>query len=185
MFLDPLLILGIGRGELFSRKAEDVIGLAVIHVHTGEKIGHVLDLYFDDAGVLCGLQLDSSGIWRKGPFLMSEDILAIGEDAVTVATDIDRSAVDISAFHSLREGRDKLKGKPVITKNGMELGWVEDVYFHAELGTIIGYELTDGFLSDITAGRKMLPRLASYTIGTDAIVVPNEMEEKLTDRLDG
>ena len=33
--------------------------------------------------------------------------------------------------------------------NGRELGWVEDVYFREELGTLVGYELSDGFLADV------------------------------------
>ncbi len=61
---------------------------------------------------------------------------------------------------------------------------VEDVYFQEELGTIIGYELTDGFLSDVTQGRKMLPKVEPLTVGTDAIVVPSEMEVNLQDSLD-
>ncbi len=61
---------------------------------------------------------------------------------------------------------------------------MEDVYFHEEKGTIVGYELTDGFFSDVTQGRKVLPKKEPYTVGDDAIVVPQEMESELLDTMD-
>lgn len=131
-----------------------------------------------------GVQLDAKGLWRKGPFIPIEQILSIGEDALTVETDDMGSAIDPSAFHSIIDGGDKLKGKPVITTHGVELGVVEDVYFREEMGTIIGYELTDGFFSDVTQGRKVLPKKETFTVGTDAIVVPQEMESELQDSMD-
>lgn len=154
-------------------------------MHTGKKLGQVYDLLFDDEGELRGVQLDAKGIWRKGPIIPIEQILSIGEDALTVATDEVNFSFDPAiTLHSILDGNVKLKGKQVITTNGVELGVVEDVYFHQDMGTIIGYELTDGFLSDITKGRKVLPVNEPYTVGEDAIIVPIEMESALQDKLD-
>lgn len=156
----------------------------MIHVQTGNKLGTVYDLLFDEQGVLSAVQLDAKGIWRKGRIIPKENILSIGEDAITVETEDVDTPIDPTPFHSVIDGNDKLKGKPVITTNGIELGMVEDVYFQEEVGTIIGYELTDGFLSDVTQGRKLLPKVDPMTVGADAIVVPSEMEENLQDSLD-
>lgn len=153
-------------------------------MHTGKKLGQVYDLLFDDEGVLRGVQLDAKGIWRKGPFIPVEQIKSIGEDALTVETDDASNTHPSNQFHSVIDGDEKLKGKPVITTNGVELGIVEDVYFHEDMGTIVGYELTDGFLSDVTRGRKVLPKREPYTVGSDAIVVPQEMESQLQDTMD-
>lgn len=153
-------------------------------MQTGKKLGQVYDLLFDDEGALRGVQLDAKGIWRKGQFIPIEHILSIGEDALTVKTDDVGSNIDPSSFHSILDGNEKLKGKPVITTHGVELGVVEDVYIREEMGTIIGYELTDGFFSDVTQGRKVLPNKESFTVGADAIVVPQEMESELQDSMD-
>lgn len=163
-----------------------MIGLAVINVNTGHNLGRVQDLLFDDEGRLRGIQLESKGLWRSKRYIPIEKILSIGEDALTVGTDDLFSDLDSSsAFHSILNGNQKLKGKPVITTNGLELGHVEDVYFQEEVGRIIGYELTDGFLSDVVEGRKVMPVPAELTLGNDCLVVPQEMEMQLTDQIEG
>ncbi len=74
-------------------------------MQTGKKLGQVYDLLFDDEGVLRGVRLDAKGIWRKGQFIPIEQILSIGEDALTVETDEVSSPIDSSTqFHSIIDG---------------------------------------------------------------------------------
>lgn len=121
------------------------------------------------------MRLDAKGLWRKGKIIPVDQIISIGEDAVTVDTD---SAIPIlpseQPFLSMVDGQYKFKGKPVMTTNGSELGMVEDVYFQEQLGKIVAYELSDGFFSDVTEGRKVLPLQPDFIIGDDAIIVPTE-----------
>ena len=44
----------------------------------------------------------------------------------------------------------------MMTKEGERLGILEDVYFMEEVGTIVGYELSDGFFSDIMEGKRVV-----------------------------
>ena len=44
----------------------------------------------------------------------------------------------------------------MISKEGERLGLLEDVYFLEEVGTIVGYELSDGFFSDIMEGKRVI-----------------------------
>ncbi|MOA67251.1 hypothetical protein D3C78_1943430 [compost metagenome] len=37
---------------------------------------------------------------------------------------------------------------------------------------IIGYEISEGFISDLKEGRKWLPMPEKVTIGEDAVIVP-------------
>lgn len=132
------------------------------------------DLYFSQNGELCGVRLDAKGLWRKGKVIPIEEIVNIGEDAVTVRTDTMISSLSAEhEFLSMMDGN-RLKGKPVVTTNGSELGIVEDVYFEEKLGKIVAYELSDGFLSDVTEGREVLPLQPQFVIGDDAIIVPQE-----------
>ena len=48
---------------------------------------------------------------------------------------------------------------------------LDDVYFLEEVGTIVGYELTDGFFSDITQGKRVIRTPHPPKIGKDAIIV--------------
>jgi uncharacterized protein YrrD len=59
----------------------------------------------------------------------------------------------------------------MISKSGESLGLLQDVYFHEELGTIVGYEITDGFFSDITDGKQIIHSEKPPAIGKDAIIV--------------
>jgi uncharacterized protein YrrD len=79
---------------------------------------------------------------------------------------------------SLASGEHKLKGLPVITVNGRQLGFLEDVYFEEKLGRKIeGLEISDGFISDLKEGRKRLPAPDEATIGDDAVIVPASWSE--------
>ncbi len=54
---------------------------------------------------------------------------------------------------------------------GEKLGIVEDVYFQEELGTIVGYECTDGFFSDLKEGKRVVKTDEPPAIGKDTIIV--------------
>nr|WP_253944867.1 hypothetical protein [Paenibacillus sp. NEAU-GSW1] len=60
---------------------------------------------------------------------------------------------------------------------------MSDVYFYPFQGTqIIGYELTDGFISDLMEGRKWLRApddSDAVLLGEDAIIVPAVSETEL------
>ncbi len=159
------------------RKSRDVIGLPVIVSETGEQIGTVRDLLFDGRQNLRGVLLERDGWLRRGRFVAVENIAAFGADAVMIDSEDAVSPLgnEQREWVGLLSGDRKLKGRPVIKASGRELGWVEDVYFREELGTLIGYELSDGFLSDVLSGRKVLkPGALHLTWGKDVIIAPDE-----------
>ena len=163
------------------RKVLDVIGLPVLDTSSGKKIGSVKDVYFNDAGELMGLAVQSKTIFSKVAYLASEHIGAIGEDAVTVGTKRFLAPLDpIDHYHGFYSGKSLFKGLSMMTTNGQELGHVEDVYFMEELGKIIGYELSDGLLSDITEGRRIIQFPEKMIIGEDAMIVPHTEVKDVT-----
>lgn len=156
-----------------------MIGLPVIETKRGKRIGSVADLLFDEGKKLAGVLLTPKGMIRKAQYIPMGKILSIGEDAVTVADE--RAISDLQSdlgLYSVLNGDQHLKGKPVFTVNGHELGQVEDVYFQEEMGTLIGMELSDGFLSDVMDGRRYLPWSDEMRMGTDAILVSQELEDR-------
>ncbi|MFV9510946.1 PRC-barrel domain-containing protein [Tepidibacillus sp. LV47] len=157
------------------RKVLDVIGLPVLDTSSGKMIGSVKDVYFNDRGELMGIAVEAKGLFSKTAFLAFEHIGAIGDDAVTVGTKRFLSTLDpIDQYHGFYSGKSLFKGQPIITTNGHELGHIEDVYFMEEMGKIIGYELSDGLLSDITEGRRVIQFPKKVIFGEDAMIVPKE-----------
>jgi len=166
--------------------AQRLIGLPVIIESTGHRAGKVLDLWFDEHWLLRGLLLKARRWWFKRYYdaALWESVTACGNDAIFI---IDKGAVkrfeaaDIGrTFHS---GGIRLKDLPVITDEGRQLGRVSDVYFRGFQGTpITGFELTDGFVSDLIEGRKRLKTPADpglMKLGDNAILVPARCEQDL------
>lgn len=157
-------------------KARDVIGLPVINTENGKKLGEVRDLLLGEWHVK-GLLLDPKYWFGQARAIACEGIQSIGHDAVMVA---DPEAV--YTFGDFREqgrlflsGKKKLQGLPVVTPNGQQLGYIEDVYFDDKVGKqITGLELTDGFISDITEGRHIVLVNNDAQMGEDAVIVQTD-----------
>ncbi|OEH84592.1 hypothetical protein BHU72_08835 [Desulfuribacillus stibiiarsenatis] len=185
------------------KRAADIIGLSVLCIRTGEQIGIIRDIACDPQTSVLGFMLEPKSLFSHGKYIRLQDVKAIGEDAVTVyAEDIihpmddaeqqagremeqqDEHAVARKDHeHHIRGlyNGEKLKGIRVVTTNGNELGLVEDVYFDEEVGTIVGYELSEGIVADITEGRKYLPKPVHITLGKDVIIVPRSSEFEIED----
>ncbi|MFC4776523.1 PRC-barrel domain-containing protein [Paenibacillus sp. GCM10023252] len=166
-------------------RLQHIIGLPVVVIHSGKCVGKIKDAWFDEHWQLRGLILEARGWFvRKVTVVHWKDVLTCGEDAILISGE--DAAVKIEAHRITRSfvtGLLKLKDLPVLTVQGSQLGFLSDVYFHPYQGTqIIGYELTDGFVSDLMEGRKWLraPAEASAVLlGEDAIIVPAVSEAEL------
>ncbi|MEF3303106.1 PRC-barrel domain-containing protein [Paenibacillus sp. GYB003] len=157
------------------RKAQHIIGLPVIAIETGKQAGTAKDVVIGRDWNVLGVLIDSKHWFSSSRYIAWDDIVSIGADAVTIS---DEQVVrpwndDHADFVYLLDGGFKLKGLPVITANGDQLGFVEDVYFGTQMDKkILGYELSGGLISDLTEGRKWLPSPNEATLGEDAVVVP-------------
>ncbi|MBP1995700.1 PRC-barrel domain-containing protein [Paenibacillus eucommiae] len=155
------------------RKAHEWVGLPVLAINTGKQLGRAKDLVIDDAWMITGIILESKQWFASLRYISSANVAAFGEDAITVA---DETAVqdldDEAKLNAFIGGTRKIKGLPVITVGGEQLGIVEDVYLAQDWGTqIIGYELSEGFISDVKDGRKWLPMPDQAVRGENAIIV--------------
>jgi uncharacterized protein YrrD len=162
------------------RKSRDVIGLPVVST-TGKVLGTAADLLFDDERQLRGVLLDGGGIFRPRKYVPRDRIRTIGRDAVMV--DGEAEPVDDRAeeWISLESGDRRLLGKKVLLSGGIDAGTVSDVYFLEEVGTLIGYELSSGWIDDLREGRKSLMSEEPLLWGEDVLVAP-ERGVRLRDR---
>lgn len=95
-------------------------------------------------------------------------------DSDQVILPFDRNAEE---WISIYNGENKLKGRPLLTAGGCEMGMVENVYFMEEVGTLIGYELSGGLISDLAEGRKVVKTTHPLTWGKDVLIAPHDRIE--------
>ncbi|MFS0727416.1 PRC-barrel domain-containing protein [Paenibacillus sp. 1P07SE] len=165
-------------------KLQHLIGLPVIS-ESGKSVGKVRDIWFDEHWQLRGIVTGGRGWPRKGTYAVDWDnIVTCGRDAMLVSRS---DAVQLLAAGEIIRcfcwGESRLKDLPVMTTSGEELGRISDVYFEPIKGTpIVGYELTDGFISDVMEGRQWL-RVAQFaeeiTLGEEAVLVPESASHEL------
>ncbi|MGN7357931.1 PRC-barrel domain-containing protein [Paenibacillus sp. SAF-054] len=163
-------------------KFQELIGLAVFDVEEGKEIGKVSDVWISEDWRIEALELEGKGLFSSSAKSVSwEDIMAYGEDAVMIRNQqaVRKTGADDIQYTYLL-GKNKFKDQNVLTEDGILLGKVTDVYFDQEMGnTILGLEISDGFVSDLMEGRKWLPLTQDMSIGKNAIMVPPMSEERL------
>lgn len=169
-------------------KLQQIVGLPVYIANSGERVGKVRDAWFDEHWSLLGFMLDG-WCWKPRTVrtVLWDDVLVCGADCLFIrsheSVGIRRIATLQRSFYS---GCIRLKELPVVTAEGNQLGRICDVYINPNMGTqVVGYELTDGFVSDLMDGRRWLkaPRDPDvFLLGEDAIVVP-PLDENALERV--
>lgn len=120
-----------------------------------------------------GLLLDGGSRLRGHKVYPMEEVRAVGEGAIVV----NRSAVVLHTRRGrrlarLQAGRADLVGKRLVTREGDDLGIIADLVFDPDSGAVLGYELSGGFIRDVTEGKGFIPVTADLTVGRDAVISP-------------
>ncbi|AST92687.1 MULTISPECIES: PRC-barrel domain-containing protein [Sutcliffiella] len=151
----------------FSR----TIGMHAFDSETAVTVGRVVDFCIEEPGQIKGLLISGKGLWKRNKFLPFEHISSFGDTGVMICGNNlmsvqkeARGQVFFDHFHGV-------KGKMFLSEEGDKLGLLDDVYFDEKQGTIVGYEVTDGFFADITEGKKIIHYPSDLIIGKDAVVV--------------
>jgi uncharacterized protein YrrD len=167
---------------LIAMRMQEMIGLAVFNVDQGKQVGKVIDMMLNNDWSIAGIQLENRLRWSSSvKVVLWEDIVAYGEDAIMIRNQqAIRKWKAENIQNTFLTGTVKLKELPVLTEDGIQLGFMTDVYFEHELGnTITGIEISDGFFTDLLEGRKLLPFTPEMTRGESAIMVPASSDELL------
>lgn len=163
-------------------KLQEMIGLSVFDIEDGKQIGKVSDFLLDTGWKITGIQLEGKAMFSSSiKAVLWEDIVAYGEDAVMIRNQQAIRKVEAENIQlTFASGNGRMKELPVLTEDGTMIGHVSDVYFDQEMGnTITGIEVSDGFISDLMEGRKVLPFTPEMTKGENAIIVPPNSEQRL------
>jgi uncharacterized protein YrrD len=152
------------------RTFSSVKGLSVFDVETGQELGVVEDLCFQPEGEIQGVVMDIKGFLKRDKIIPIPSIASFGPDGLMVSKGLEFKP-KTKEHRSIQHSHKGIIGKPLLTAEGEKLGLIEDVYFKEEVGTIIGYEVTDGFFADMTEGRKVIKTKSPAVIGETSIVV--------------
>ncbi|WP_164462213.1 PRC-barrel domain-containing protein [Bacillus sp. FJAT-42376] len=147
-------------------------GLPVFDARNAVCIGKICDIVISSGGRVSGLILDGRGLFKKDRFIPLSCIGSVGEDGVMVSDLEQLQSLGAAKEDDRFRGNGQLFNKTVYSRTGEQLGLLEDVYFTEQLGTIVAYELTDGFFADLTEGRKKVnPLSEELMVSKDAIVM--------------
>jgi len=137
----------------------------------GSLVGEVCDICITDEGRVKSLIVKGKGFFHKLFSVPMDRVKSFGRQAIVLQeceqwTKYKETQNEYSMFHY-----QPIAQRYMISGSGEELGLLEDVYFQEEVGTIIGYELTDGFFSDMLEGKRVIHSAHPPKFGKDAIIV--------------
>jgi len=151
-----------------------VVGLSVIDSETGKELGLVSDLLFDEQAHLKGILLEENSWLRRKRFVAKRDLTIEPEQVMVSSKQLQHLSKEHLDWTSINSSTKSLQGRPLITPSGSELGWVTNVYFQEEMGTIVGYELSDGLISDLTTGRRLFRTSSPLQWGEETLITSND-----------
>ncbi|MGH2458012.1 MAG: PRC-barrel domain-containing protein [Chloroflexota bacterium] len=162
------------------RRARTVIGLPIISLAEGVRVGHVKDLVFDPDSRTVAALVVSEPSWRHDAELVPiAKVRSFGRDAITM--------YDLAGLIQSRSTRDlydlfvadvKLDGLLAMTEGGNYLGTVEEIMLGPR-GEMIAYEISAGFTEDVHRGKCLLPANEALTVGHDVATFPDGIESLL------
>jgi len=146
--------------------------LPVFDVCTGSRLGEVCDLCISEKGEVKSLLVKTVSLFSVKKQLPIDSVECFGVDCIMTKKEwlIPFCSDKIFTFFH----KQSIEGTPFFDKNGEILGRLKDVYFLENLGMIVGYELTDGFFSDLLEGSKIIRTNTPPAIGKDAVIVTPE-----------
>mgnify|MGYP005840605977 CR=1 FL=1 len=162
------------------QRYSEVVGLPVICIDDGRRIGVVRDAVFCPVTrEVRALILERKGYEIDHKVVLYEDILNLGRDAVVVnGVSCAVPMRKLEAGGRLK-GRMKINGLRIYSKSGKDLGTVKDILFDGSTGKIEGVEVSDGLVQDLVDGRNILPLFGKVEFSDEIILVDREAVEEM------
>jgi len=161
-----------------TKTGRELIGLAVMTLTGGERLGRIADIVFHTAtGQVTGFLVDRGGLFAKHQFLAATQIQSVGSDAVTVtAADALIASPPVDAPSEVASK--SLDGRPVLSQSGTAIGKVSDIVVDTVSLTVMSVLLATGLLDNALHGRPALPFSFIQAIGADSVIASNDYDPK-------
>ncbi|MGE5576359.1 MAG: PRC-barrel domain-containing protein, partial [Syntrophothermus sp.] len=163
------------------RKSKELLGLPVLDLQAGRALGKLRGFLIDPVKKAVVAYTVSESRWARDDRVIGiRDVYSVGKDAVTVreARKLVK-ALQTFEFRRLAENRVELYNTRVLTESGQYLGAVDEFTFDPADGRILGYYVTSGRIKDAFRGRPIISANEVLTIGTDAIIVREQVSTQL------
>jgi len=147
-------------------KGREIRTLPVIDLARGKVLGTVQDYLLAANQKIQGLYFQSGEELR---FLPLERMVNLGRDAVLVQGQ--KQEFELVTAPDLPQ---QPAGTWVMTAEGKSLGAIDDIVVEENEGSLIGYEISDGYLMDLLVGRKIVGAANIVTFGKDAVIVDED-----------
>lgn len=167
------------------KKVQEIIGMLIISISDGTEVGRVKNVIINAAkGAIDYIVVDVGGQSPSAKVIPSENILGIGGYALTIENEEAINELSkLPAAIELLQKNIQITGNKVLTKKGRLIGEVGDIYVDGDANcTIQGVE----FIGDITKKNiRIIPRSSVITFGKNLVIVIEEVESTLLDKLEG
>jgi uncharacterized protein YrrD len=160
----------VRKGGVLLRTFTLLKGQPVFNQKTGKTIGNVSDIKLSNDGTIEAIVIDVKGFFGRDQHIPLQDVLSFGHDGVMVHPQQEVKAGYEKSGHYLFHHHG-LIGQLLYTTEGEKLGIVVDVYFDEKMGTIVGYEVSEGFFADLTEGKRVIKTSTPLQFGEDIILI--------------
>ena len=153
--------------------SQSIKGMPVICGANGERIGTVSEVrYTPGSKKIDGILVQDQRRLSGSIYISLDKIITFGEAAVIVQGDYlqERKALEKSS---------QILGITVMDLDGREIGTISDIVFDSEKGSVVGYEISKGFIDDLMNGRNLLPGDHIYHLSNDVLVISAEQSDNL------
>ncbi|MDD2402056.1 MAG: PRC-barrel domain-containing protein [Clostridia bacterium] len=147
------------------RKGREVKNLPVIDIISGRHLGYVSDFKTVSHEQIQGIYMVS--LEDELYYIPLNSLGRIGKDAIMIKQDLMKM---LEGQSNWVENCARV-GQTVLTSIGNNLGIVSDIVIEEKDGSILGLEVSDGYLKDVFIGRKIIATSDVITWGKDTIIV--------------
>lgn len=135
----------------------------------------VCDLLFNCEQTLVGISLERGGWLRSKRFIPASCIKSVEIQKIKVTCEERLPKIEPPmGWTGVVTGESPLRGRQMVDAQGNYFGEVSNVYFLEDMGTLIGYELSDGWWNDLKRGRKVIQPWKPLIWKKETILVPYE-----------
>jgi uncharacterized protein YrrD len=150
----------------------------IISLESGSSIGKIREPICDPKnGKVLAFDV-GTGFLTKRFILSANDIIEWQHNALIVyGTNVLVEPTEVKRVYDLIKKRSRIIGKRALTKKGVKLGRVEDIYIDTTTGMIAKYNLTHNLLASFIEEGRIIPATMVYKIEKRGIIFKDSVAE--------
>ena len=158
------------------KKAKALLGLPLILIDTGKKIGDVKDILFSqDKKKVLGFLIDKGGWFKGAKIVLFKDISKISKDAIIIQdSEAIMTNTKIPEVEKILEKEYYLFDMQVLDDQGNDIGHIENIIFDEKNGKILSLEISEGVVEDVINGRLTIPLLEGVNLEKEIVKVSSK-----------